>query len=273
MIRKLWLELRWVFAVLVCTLIALTAEYTWAFQQASIMAYNDQSGIGMVLAPGGNTATEVADFMKEHPRGKVLSLQTAPETYFVGVDGIGRIVMPFLIVALCAGGILSERSSGTASFSLSLPVSRASWLWSRAAAVLVLAGTAASLSCIVAFGLAKWMGVEYGAGWLVTEPFLLTLGAAPWVGLVFLIQSLLSGRFDAASESIVTAALSAFLVILVEVFLSSSALRGFGSPYSALLDAADSSVHPAVWNPFWASGLLGFTCMLLSIRRFQRMDF
>ena len=117
------------------------------------------------------------------------------------------------------------------------------------------------------------MGVDYGASWLVTEPLLLTVGATGWVGVTLYIQSLLSGRLDAASESIITGATATLLVFLIQVFLPYSSLKDFGNPYTALLNTAISTAHPAAWKPFAATGLAGITGLLLSVRRFQRMDF
>jgi len=273
MIRKLWLELRLLFTILPIALILFTLEYTWAFQHANIMYYSDKDGYGLVMSPVANSAKEIESFLKEHPQGLILSLQNSPHSYFLGFDGIARTLLPFMVVALCAGGILSEKNNGTASYSLSLPVSRSSWIWSRAGALLFLSFLTALISCAVTYALAQWMGIAHGLSWLVTEPVLLTLGAAPWIGVSLYIQSLFSGRFDPASEAIIPVAVTALLVFLTDIFLPNSTVNGFGNPYLLLMDAAESVAHPTLWKPLLATGIVGITSLLLAVRRFERMDF
>ena len=266
--RKLWLEIRPVFAVLLVFGIILTLIYTGVFSTSKVMAFNDESGFGAQIGSSYDTP----EFLKEHSNGRIYSLKDAPNSYSSGFDVMVAFVWPCVVALLCMGGVLTERNDGTASFVLSLPPSRKSWLWQKAAMVSVTSLGLALLLCLLIFGLSFVLGVPGRAVWLIRQPFLLTLVAMPWIGVSLLIQAWTGGLFRDPSANVV------FAAILTCVLASQAALN-LPSPLMTFkwwLLATSMQVQPGSpisWGILAGMFVIGLASMGLAIRRFERMDF
>jgi len=284
MIRKLYLELRWLFPIMPIFLIALTLEFTWMAERSWIMYYSDNNGFGVEVWPSPQHPhdydKDLETFRRDHPQGYRISLKEQPSSYFMGFDAIARLFLPYIVIALCSGGgILCEKASGTTSFLLSLPVRRSRWLWSRAGALLLLTFATALLSSLAAMAIAKGMQIHGNGTWLLTESLRLTLLGAPWIGVTMFVQSLLSGRLDTTSETIISALVAGIFAFATNWFLSYGVFSifpevAFSNPWHWYAEiAADNMGKFSLMTTMLVTYVLGIAGLMFSIRRFERMDF
>ena len=147
MTRKFWMDIRPLFLLGALLLFLLTGFYSWAFANVRIFEYSEGMSFGLYISPG-----DVSQLQQEHPTGRLFSLKETPDSYLVGFNAMTRFVFAWLALFLCAGGILTESSTGTTSFDLSFPISRAQWIWRRAGMLLGLAFLLALLDCALAAG-------------------------------------------------------------------------------------------------------------------------
>jgi hypothetical protein len=248
--RKLWLESRPLFVGALCLSFGLTLLYTGLFGASLIFVQDDASGFAIQIG-----TYDASSLVKDYPQGTLYSLKYAPQNYYEGFDAMTRILWPGIALLLCVGGILTERSGGTASFNLSLPVSRAGWLCHKAAMVSFLTFAAAFLTGLLALLFGLWMGLDWSLVWLLTHPVLITLPALPWIGVSLYAQSW-TPRFitDPAGAMIVP-------FLLVGIGMAEFIALGLLSPVAGS------------WGIAMAALAIGAGCMFLATRRFERLDF
>lgn len=268
--RKHWLDLRWQVLILFLVLIAFVSAYTWAFNTGKIFEYNDKDGYGLVIGPG-----DYKDLVRDHPTGRLFSMKETPNTYSIGLEAMIRFLFPFIALLLGLGGLLSERSDGTTSFSFSFPVSRGWWLWSKAAMLLALTFGMALMTCFVAFALSLVIGVEPQVAWMLTTPLFAAIGALPAIGLNLFAQSLFAGRFNNSDAEALGAGFVAAIAVVVIApfgpwlpFLSAQPVQWLLNSYIG----ATSSPHAERWIALTLAGVIGIGGFLLAKRRFERMD-
>jgi len=269
--RKHWLDLRWQFLILFVVLLGFVSAYTWAFNTGKIFEYNDKDGYGLVIGPGDYT-----ELVRNHPTGRLFSMKETPNTYYLALEAMIRFLFPFIALLLGLGGLLSERSDGTTSFSFSFPVSRGWWLWSRAGMLLLLTFGMALMTCLVAFVLSFIIGVEPRVWWMLTTPLFAVVGAVPAIGLNLFAQSLFAGRFNNSDAEAVSAGIVAAFVLAVIApfgpwlpFLSAKPVDWLLNGYIG----ATTTMPSERWIALTVAAIIGIGGFLLAKRRFERMDF
>jgi ABC-type transport system involved in multi-copper enzyme maturation permease subunit len=274
MIRKLWLErdLFWIFLILSVFMVVITVEYTMIAERSWIMVYEDSLSFGLQASPTPPKPEEIEAFLKEHPQGQIISLKDRPLSYFDGFDGMARLFLPYVAVMLCVGGILCEKSSGTASFVVSLPVPRASWIWSRAAVLLLLTFVTALLACIATYLLAVRLGIHQSPIWIVTEPIRLTLVASPGIGLSLYLQSLLAARFDQYNVAPIAVVIMLLLIFVTNSILDLASSNAF-TPGGSFIDVVGFNTSTVSWAFVGIANTIGVASLFLAVRRFERTDF
>jgi ABC-type transport system involved in multi-copper enzyme maturation permease subunit len=250
--RKLWLEARPLFLVVLFLSCGFTLLYTRTFQTWGIYYYEDALGMSLVFGPDKDPAA----LAKEDPRGTLYSLKDAPHNYYKGFSSVTRVFWPVAALILCVGGILAEKTGGTAAFNLSLPVSRAAWLWRKAAMVSLLTLAAAFLTSAFAVVLGLWMGLDWSLVWLLTHPVMITSFALPWIGMSLYVQSWTSPYL---SDPVAAATVPMFFTGIEAALLIPTILA---SPLTGW-----------PWGVVIGAFAVGAGCMVLATRRFERLDF
>jgi ABC-type transport system involved in multi-copper enzyme maturation permease subunit len=246
--RKLWLESRPSLVGVLSLTLGLTLLYAIVFVTSEIFFYDDATGISLSVGYGD-------DETRDHPQGTLYSLKDAPNNYYKGFAAVSRIFWPLVALMFCGGGILLEKGGGTASFNLSLPVSRAGWLWRKAAMVSFLTLGTAFLTSILAVLIGLWMGLDWSLVWLLTHPVLITVQALPWIGFCLYVQS---WTFEVVSSPTYALVLPAALT---------AAVTGL------YIAAVIMSEIPQSWGAALSVFAVGAACMLLATWRLERLDF
>jgi ABC-type transport system involved in multi-copper enzyme maturation permease subunit len=248
--RKLWLEARPLLLAALFLSFGLTLLYVAGFATWGIFVIDDATEFSIGIGP----EPDAASLLKAYPNGTLYSLKDAPHNYYKGFDALTRSFWPFVGLLLCAGGILTEKSGGTAAFNLSLPVTRTSWLWRRAAMTSLVTLAAAFLTALFALLLGLWMGLDGSLVWLLTQPVLITLPALPWIGVSLCVQSWTSGFLADPVGA-----------IIVPFFLTGVGMMLF------LVNLASPTAGS--WGIAIATCAMGAGGMVLATRRFERLDF
>jgi hypothetical protein len=110
--------------------------------------------------------------------------------------------------------------------------------------------------CSAALILSLSMGIHPLWTWLLTEPLIVSFVAAPWIGIGQYMQVWLVGK---VSDPVTQALLAATLTLVVAAALV------------VVLPLSTQGVSVALRAiPIF---MLGLGCMLLAVRRFERLDF
>jgi hypothetical protein len=249
--RKLWLEARPSIVGVLSLSLGLTLLYAVVFATWGIFLNDDATGCWI----GIGMESDAASLLKVYPRGILYSLKDAPHNYYKGFDAVSRIFWPLVALMFCGGGILLEKSGGTAAFNLSLPVSRSAWLWRKAAMASFLTLGAAFLTGLFALLLGLWMGLDWSLIWLLTHPVLITLPTVPWIGFCLYVQAWTFGVVRSPVSAVVLPAV--LTAVVVGIYLSAVLMSGL--PMSLGFPMGLFAV--------------GTACMVLATRRFERLDF
>ena len=165
-------------------------------------------------------------------------------------------------IILALGGIMTERSSHTALFSLSLPVSRRKWILYQAAFVFVLVLV---MCCMATFMVlvGGWIyGSSYPIGRAIQGTILLALLTIPWIGATFALTSIIQ-------EKLRTAVLIFAIWIVTGVLGRLSDVRVWMPRH--LLDYFAGAPFP--WQALIVIVVFGIGGLILAIQQFEARDF
>jgi hypothetical protein len=172
--------------------------------------------------------------------------------------GLGGL-LAILAVALAVGGVAAERRQDTADLTLSLPVSRSSWLLAQAGLCVALLFLLACLSATIVMVGGAVAGAAPPFATVASGAVLSGLGPAWAVGLALAATTLTRDGIGAA-----------FLALLVLWLLDGSATLAAWQP-GELLDVRAWAAGPP-WRLILAAASVTSAFLLIAIRRFDRIE-
>lgn len=162
--------------------------------------------------------------------------------HFLFENKLQQVIVLFAIL-FGLGGLSRERATGSALFSLGLPVSRRRWLLTRAAIALLeeeLLCLCAAIAIVIA-SVSIHEPVPFRV--IALHCMLLGIGAAPFTGLGLLVSMIFRGQQ--------LAQLSVVLLLLIPYLVLQEFARGPHPRWQDLLNI--SSVLAGPWNLTWTS--------------------
>jgi hypothetical protein len=247
MIQRTWLGLRFRFVFCSLIFIAIGIACSWLWANGPMV----QSLIQGMVPPAKNHLP--ADDPLLHRLGQY--------DFFVQhiwFEGIATQVLPFLVVLLSVGGVVSEKKSGEIAFTLSLPTRRSSWVLTRMAMVLGMTFTLMALSTVALLATGHWFGYTYDLEKAVAESTLCGFLGVMWIGLTAFLEMYL------------IAAMNTFVGVLALQFASFLADRW--TLWSSLLQI-DFWHFGVPWRPLLLMIAVAIGSVFLALQRFNRMDF
>lgn len=196
-------------------------------------------------------------------------------SYYYSVLHSGHIILSLMwfltVTLLLMGGLLREKSAGAASFTLSLPVSRARLMSVRIGMGLIQALLLAAIPWGVMFLTATITGKANSNGQLWFHLFVLLGGGSIFFGLALLISSLVEGEYTAP---VVTFGIA----VGAYVALAEGSLKPYnpwrfiaGSEY--LDNHTQMLVGPLPWMHGTVNILLASLFVAISVKAIQKREF
>jgi hypothetical protein len=247
MIHRTWLSLRFrfVFCSLICISFGIACSWLWA---NGPVVQNLLHG----MVPPSQSRAGVDDPLLRRLGEYDFFIQ------HIWFEGIANQVLPFLVVLLTVGGVVSEKKSGEVPFTLSLPARRSSWVMTRMVIVFGMTFLLMALSTVAVLSTGRWFGYTYSIEKAVAESFLCVLLAVMWIGLT------------ACLEMWLIAAMNTLVGIFVLQF--ASLLVDRWTLWSSLLQI-DIWHFGVPWRPLLLLIAVATGSVLLALQRFNRMDF
>lgn len=205
----------------------------------------------------------------------------APMTYIAYIwksvyNSIGRDIFVILSVILGSGGLLQERAHGTAGFTLALPVSRRSIVFTRAVIGYLGVLAIAAVPIVVVPIVSRYVGEQYPVTQNIGFFFLWAACGAVFYGLTFLLAHRLEG--DYISVLLAIPSLMLYGVLLNLPWLSHLRMLNIfdiinGEDMPFFNEAQHLLIGPLPWLTLAVivagSGIL----IILAARRIQPLDF
>jgi ABC-2 type transport system permease protein len=169
------------------------------------------ASLGFLLILVGYTVLSGPQFLE----GIAINHPDEPLTYsgYIWVSLFDFYLQGFWIACafvLGLGGIWRERSTGVATFTLSLPVTRKHLVLTRAAVAIVEALVTALVPCLLIPLFSAMNGYRYPLAQSFTFGFLLAVGGLVFVCFSLLLSSLFDGEYNAFLLGICTIAIAFF---------------------------------------------------------------
>lgn len=204
-----------------------------------------------------------------------------PMTYIAYIwkavyNSIGRDIFVILSVILGSGGLLQERAHGTAGFTLALPVSRSSIVFTRAVIGYLGLLAIASVPIVVVPVVSRYVGEQYPVTQNIGFFFLWAACGAVFYGATFLLAHRLEG--DYISVLLVIPLLMLYGVLLNLPWLSRLRMLNIfdminGEDMPFFNEAQHLLVAPLPWLSLAVMLAVSTALISLAARRIQPLDF
>ena len=205
----------------------------------------------------------------------------APMTYIAYIwkslyNSLGRDIFVILSVILGSGGLLQERAHGTAGFTLALPVSRRSIVFTRAVIGYLGVLAIAAVPIVVVPVTSRYVGEQYPVTQNIGFFFLWAACGAIFYGLTFLLAHRLEG--DYISVLLAIPSLMVYGVLLDLPWLSQMRMLNIfdminGEDMPFFNEAQHLLVAPLPWVTLAVMLGVSATLIILAARRIQPLDF
>ena len=191
-------------------------------------------------------------------------------------DSMGRDIFIILSIILGSGGLLQERAHGTSGFTLALPVSRRTIVFTRAVIGYLGVLAIAAVPIVVVPVASRYIGEQYPVTQNIGFFFLWSACGAVFYGVTFLLAHRLEG--DYISVLLAVPSLMLYGVLLNLPWLSRLRMLNIfdiinGEDMPFFNEARHLLVAPLPWLTLAVLLAVSATLIILAARRIQPLDF